>query len=391
MEPLVRSFRVEIAESAIEDAHARLAATRWPPAEVVEDWSQGVPTAYLRELCEYWRDGYDWRRLERRLNALPQFMTAVDGVDVHFLHVRSPHPGALPLVLTHGWPGSVLEFLEAIGPLTDPTTHGGEPGDAFDVVCAALPGFGFSAAPAEAGWGPDRIARAWAELMARLGYRRYGAQGGDWGSAITRAIARNDPGHVAGIHLNADFVPRSTVRRLGTESDFERSALAGRDAFGKLGTGYSRLQATRPQTLGFALADSPAGQCAWIVEKFAAWSDSGGDPEQAFDRDVLLDNVSLYWLTNTAPSSARIYWEAAREATAGEPGPGPRVPTAVSIFPADINLASERWIAAEDPGLVYYNRLERGGHFAAMEVPDLFVAEVRAGFRAIAAARIADR
>jgi pimeloyl-ACP methyl ester carboxylesterase len=386
MEPPLEPFRVEVEEDALEDLRRRLASTRWPRPEPVADWSQGVPLAYLRELCGYWREEYDWRRLERRLNALPQFRTEIDGVRFHFLHVRSPHPEALPLVLTHGWPGSVLEFLEAIGPLTDPTAHGGEAGDAFHVVCPALPGFGFSSAPAETGWGPDRISRAWAQLMARLGYSRYGAQGGDWGSAVSRGLARNDPDHVVGIHLNSDHVPRATLDRLGAVTEFERAAVAGRADFGRWGRGYSRQQGTRPQTLGFGLADSPAGQCAWIVEKFAAWSDSGGDPERAFDRDALLDNVSLYWLTDSAASSARIYWETAREG-GGAWAPAIGVPTALSVFPADINLVSERWVADGDPGLVYYRLLERGGHFAAMEVPELFVAEVRAGFRAIAAVR----
>jgi pimeloyl-ACP methyl ester carboxylesterase len=380
----IEPFRVAVPEAELEDLGLRLAATRWPRPEPVGDWSQGVPLAYLRQLCEYWRGEYDWRRLEARLNALPQFRTEIDGVGIYFIHLRSAHEDALPLVLTHGWPGSVIEFLDAVDPLVEPTAHGGEPGDAFHVVCPALPGYGFSDAPTEAGWGPDRISRAWAELMARLGYSRYGAQGGDWGSAVTRGIARNDAEHVVGIHLNSDHIPRGAVERLGTSSEFEREALAARNAFGKGGTGYSRQQATRPQTLGYGLADSPAGQCAWIVEKFAAWSDSGGRPENAFSRDALLDNVSLYWLTDSAASSARIYWEAAREgATVWARAEG--VPTAVSAFPHDINLASERWLADQDPGLVYHHLAERGGHFAAMEVPDLFVAEVRAGFRAIAA------
>jgi len=378
--PAVEPFAVAITDAEIEDLRARLAATRWPREEPVDDWSQGVPTAYVRELCEYWREGYDPRRLERRLNALPQFRTELDGVGTHFLHVRSPHPDALPLVLTHGWPGSVLEFLAAVGPLTDPTAHGGEAEDAFHVVIPALPGYGFSDAPAETGWNPDRVGRAWAALMFRLGYERYGAQGGDWGSAITRAVGRNDPEHVVGIHLNSDHVDRKVIAELGAESEFERTALAQREAFNRDGRGYSREQATKPQTLGAGLADSPAGQCAWIVEKFAAWSDSGGDPERAFDRDELLDNVTLYWLTNTAASSARMYWETFRA-----PSPvGPAgVPYALSTFPHDINPVPERWIRAQDPDLVYYRLLPRGGHFAAMEVPDLFVPEVRAGFRAI--------
>ncbi len=381
----IEPFRVAVPEPELEDLRARLAATRWPPAEPVADWSQGVPRAYLRELCEHWRTEYDWRQVEARLNALPQFRTAIDGVGIHFIHLRSSHEGALPLILTHGWPGSVLEFLEAIERLVDPTAHGGEAADAFHVVIPALPGYGFSDAPTEIGWGPDRVSRAWAQLMSRLGYERYGAQGGDWGSAVTRGLARNDAEHVVGIHLNTDHVPRGTVERLGAATEFEREALAERNRFGKVGTGYMRQQATRPQTLGYALADSPAGQCAWIVEKFAAWSDCGGEPERAFSRATLLDNVSLYWLTGSAATSARMYWEAGRE------GPvvwarGAGVPTAVSVFPHDINLASERWLADQETNLVYHRLVERGGHFAALEVPELFVAEVRAAFRAIAAA-----
>ena len=378
----VEPFQVAIPEAELEDLRARLAATRWAREEPVRDWSQGVPTAYLRELCEYWRAEYDPGRLQRRLNALPQFRTELDGVGIHFLHLRSPHDGALPLILTHGWPGSVLEFLAAIGPLTDPTAHGGAAEDAFHVVVPALPGYGFSDPPAETGWGTDRVGRAWAQLMARLGYERYGAQGGDWGSAITRAVARNDREHVVGIHLNSDHVERKIIAELGAETEFERRALEVREAFNREGRGYSRQQATRPQTLGAGLADSPAGQCAWIVEKFAAWSDSGGDPERAFDRDELLDNITLYWLTNSAASSARMYWETSRAPT---PIGAAGVPYALSAFPHDINPVPERWIRAQDADLVYYNLLDRGGHFAAMEVPELFVPEVRAGFRAIRA------
>lgn len=378
----VEPFEVSIPEAELEDLRARLAATRWPREQPVGDWSQGVPLAYLRELCEYWGTEYDGRRLERRLNALPQFRTEVEGVGIHFLHVRSPHQGALPLVLTHGWPGSVLEFLAAVEPLTEPTKHGGEEGDAFHLVIPALPGYGFSDPPGETGWNPDRVGRAWAALMARLGYERYGAQGGDWGSAITRAVGRHDPEHVVGIHLNSDHVERKVIAAVGVETEFERTAAELREAFNREGRGYSRLQATRPQTIGAALADSPAGQCAWIVEKFAGWSDSDDDPERAFDRDELLDNVTLYWLTNSAASSARMYWETFR---APSPIGAAGVPYALSAFPHDINPVPERWIRAQDPDLVYYNQLDRGGHFAAMEVPDLFVAEVRAGFRAIRA------
>jgi epoxide hydrolase len=379
----IEPFRVEVPEAELADLRARLAATRWPREEPVADWSQGVPLAYLRRLCAHWgSDAYDWRRAEARLNALPQFRTEVDGVGIYFQHVRSPHPDALPLVLTHGWPGSVLEFGEAIAPLTDPTAHGGGAEDAFHLVIPALPGYGFSDAPTEMGWNPERIGRAWTTLMARLGYERFGAQGGDWGSAVTRAVGRAAPDRVVGIHLNSDHVPREVVSRLGAEDEFERFALAGRDRFNREGRGYSRLQATRPQTLGPALADSPAGQCSWIVEKFAAWSDSEDDPERAFDRDALLDNVSLYWLTNSAASSARLYWETAHTPAAFDAG---GVPVALSTFPQDIHPVPERWARAQEPNLVYFNRLDRGGHFAAMEVPELFVAEVRAAFRAIRA------
>ncbi|MEZ5076768.1 MAG: epoxide hydrolase [Solirubrobacterales bacterium] len=375
-------FRYEAPAEALDDLRSRLAATRWPDPETVADWSQGVPLRYLRELCEHWRLEHDWRRAERRLAGLPQFRTEIDGTAIHFLHLPSPHEGALPLLLTHGWPSSVLEFLEVVEPLADPVRDGGAAADAFHVVCPSLPGFGFSAAPRRTGWGPAGIAAAWAELMSRLGYERFAAHGGDWGAAVTRSLAHVAPERLVGIHLDGDHVPRATVERLGAETEYERRALARRNEFGKRGTGYSRLQATRPQTLGAALADSPAGQCAWIVEKFAAWSDGGAeDPAGLFGPQVLLDTVTLYWLTQTAASAARIYWEAAREPTAGPAGNG--VPTAVSVYPADINLASERWIAAGDPDLIRYRALERGGHFAALEVPDLFVAELRAAFAAI--------
>lgn len=375
----VEPFRVAVPEADLLDLRERLARTRWPRPGTVPDWSQGVPFDYLRDLCEYWRTEYDWRRLETRLNALPQFRTEIDGVGIHFIHLRSPAPDALPLVMTHGWPGSVLEFLGAIGPLTDPAAHGGEARDAFDLVVPALPGYGFSDAPAAPGWSPDRIGRAWTELMARLGYERYGAQGGDWGSAVSRAVARHDPERVVGIHLNHDYVERETVRRLGIEDDFERFAEARRAEFNRSGRGYSRQQSTRPQTLGFGLADSPAGQCAWIVEKFHGWS----DPETIYGRDALLDNVTLYWLTNSAASSARLYWETGR---ARDPVAVSPVPFALSVFPHDINPVPKRWIRAQEPHLVYYRRLDHGGHFAAMEDPALFTSEVRAAFRAIKAA-----
>lgn len=372
----VEPFRVEVPEADLEDLRERLARTRWPRPAPVPDWSQGIPVDYLREICEYWRTEYDWRRVEERLNALPQFRTEIDGVGIYFIHLRSPEPDATPLVMSHGWPGSVLEFLGTIGPLTEPTAHGGPAEDAFDLVIPALPGYGFSDAPGETGWDPDRVGRAWAELMERLGYERYGAQGGDWGSAISRGVARHGGERVIGIHLNHDYVDGTKIERLGVEDDFERWTVERRAEFNRTGRGYSRQQATRPQTLGFSLADSPAGQCAWILEKFHFWS----DPETIYGRDALLDNVTLYWLTNSAASSARIYWETAR---ARRPIVPAGVPYALSVFPHDINPVPERWIRAAEPDLVYYNLLERAGHFAAMEDPELFVGEVRAAFRAI--------
>jgi pimeloyl-ACP methyl ester carboxylesterase len=373
----IEPFRVEVAEGELEDLRERLGRTRWPRPEVAADWEQGAPLEYVRELCQYWRTEYDWHRVEARLNALPQFRTEIDGVGIHFIHVRSPEPGPTPLVMTHGWPGSELEFLEVIGPLTDPVAHDGKAADAFDLVIPALPGYGFSAPPPATGWNPDRVGRAWVELMERLGYERYGAQGGDWGSAVSRAVARHGRERVLGIHLNHDYVDGARVKRLGAEDAFERSVVERLDEFNRSGRGYSRQQSTRPQTVGFGLADSPAGQCAWIVEKFHFWS----DPDTVYDRDALLDNVTLYWLTNSAASSARLYWETAR---ARAPIAPVGVPYALSVFPHDINPVPERWIRAQEPELVYYNLLDRGGHFAAMEVPDLFTTEVRAAFRAIA-------
>jgi epoxide hydrolase len=372
----VEPFRVAAGEAELEDLRERLARTRWPRPGTVPDWSQGMPLDHLREICEYWRTGYDWRRLEARLNGLPQFRTEIDGAGIYFIHVRSSEPGATPLVMTHGWPGSVLEFLDVIGPLTDPMAHGGAAEDAFDLVVPALPGYGFSDPPGATGWDPDRVGRAWAELMERLGYERYGAQGGDWGSAVSRGVARHGGERVLGIHLNHDYVDGASIKRLGVEGDFERWVIERRDEFNRTGRGYSRQQSTRPQTLGFGLADSPAGQCAWILEKFHFWS----DPDTVYDRDALLDNVTLYWLTNTAASSARLYWETARARAPITPA---GVPYALSVFPHDINPVPERWIRAQEPQLAYYHLLERGGHFAAMEVPDLFVGEVRAAFAAI--------
>lgn len=381
MPSAITQFEIEIDDFALLDLRDRLSRTRWPDEETVEDWTQGVPRAYLRSLCDCWEREYDWRQVESRLNALPQFRTTIDGLGVHFLHLRSRHDAAVPLILTHGWPGSVLEFMKVLGPLTDPVAHGGEAKDAFHVVCPTLPGFGFSDKPAGTGWGVHRIADAWAELMARLGYQRYFAQGGDWGASVATILGETHPNQVAGIHLNYAVLSRQALREVGELSSEEEDALQAISVHQLRGGGYSLQQSTRPQTLGYGLADSPAGQCAWILEKFMTWSDCDGDPLNAFSRDELLDIVMLYWLPDAAASSARLYWES-REAVRSSIGPV-SVPTAFSAFPAEIVCYPERWVATRYTDLRYYNRVDKGGHFAAYEEPERFVAEVRAGIAAI--------
>src|SRR5919197_3125278 len=308
----VTPFRIQIPEAELRDLRERLERTRWPERETVDDWSQGVPLAYLRDLCRYWAERYDWRATERRLNALPQFRTEIDGLGIHFLHVRSPHPEALPLILTHGWPGSIVEFLKVIGPLTDPTAHGGAAVDAFHLVCPSLPGYGFSDKPAAPGWGLERIAGAWARLMARLGYQRYGASGGDWGTSISASLSQQDPGHVAGIHLVPPLAPPDPAT-FDDLTERERAAIASLEHSAEWDSGYSQEHATRPQTIGYALVDSPVALCAWIVEKFWAWTDHDGHVEHVLGRDELLDNLMLYWLPGTGASAARLYWESLRQ------------------------------------------------------------------------------
>jgi epoxide hydrolase len=388
---MLAPFRVAVPGDALDDLRGRLRHTRWPEPPTVPDWSQGVPVDWLRDLCGYWADGYDWRRLEARLNALPQFTTELDGVEVHVIHLRSPHPGAIPLILTHGWPGSVVEFLDVLAPLADPVGHGGDPGDAFHVVCPSLPGFGFSGRPTEPGWGPARIARAWAVLMDRLGYPRFGAQGGDWGAGVTTELALQEPERVMGIHLNYAPWPVVAARAAGgTDEDItdeERQGLADTGQHLEWGSGYALQQGTRPQTLGYALTDSPAGQCAWIAEKYWAWTDHHGDPLDALSRDQMLDNISVYWHTATAASSARIYWEDgfARPSNraAGRRTAAPTVPVGVSVFPREIMRPSRRWCERYYPDLRFFERLDRGGHFAAFEQPELFVDQVRRALRAM--------
>jgi epoxide hydrolase len=381
----VTPFRIEVPQGTLADLRARLAGTRWPEAETVDDWSQGVPLSYLRELCHHWAEDYDWRATERRLNLLPQFRTEVDGLGIHLLHVRSPHPDAFPVVLTHGWPGSVVEFLKVIRPLTDPTAHGGAAADAFHLVIPSLPGFGFSDRPARPGWGVERIAGAWARLMARLGYRRYGAQGGDWGTSVSTAIAQQDPEHVAGIHLTPPLAPPDPAT-FDDLTDRERAALASLEQAAEWESGYSQEHATRPQTIGYALVDSPAALCAWIVEKFWAWTDHDGHLEDVLTRDELLDNLMLYWLPGTGASSARLYWESIRKVNRWISGPVTdtvAVPTGCSIFPKELQRPSRRWAARRFRDIRWWNELDKGGHFAAFEQPELFVNEVRAFFRLV--------
>jgi pimeloyl-ACP methyl ester carboxylesterase len=372
----ITPFLLDVPEAALDDLRRRLRQTRWPDAEPVDDWSQGVPLAYVQDLCRYWAEEHDWRATEARLNGLGPSRTEIDGLGIHFLHVRSPHAGALPLVLTHGWPGSVVEFLDVVGPLTDPTAHGGDAADAFHVVCPSLPGYGFSDKPASTGWGVDRIAAAWAELMRRLGYDRYGAQGGDWGSMVTGGLGQVDPDHVVGIHVNMPVAGPAEGPDL---TPAELHALEGYNEHRTWGTGYSKQQSTRPQTLGYGLADSPAGQCAWIVEKFWAWTDCDGQPERALTRDQMLDNVMLYWLPGAGASSARLYWESFRNPRL-DPVP---VPAGCSIFPREIMRPPRRWVEARYTDLRYWNELDVGGHFAAFEQPGLFVDEIRSFFRLV--------
>jgi pimeloyl-ACP methyl ester carboxylesterase len=381
----VTPFRIEVAEEALADLRARLAGTRWPEAETVPDWSQGVPLAYLQELCRYWADGYDWRATERRLNDLPQFRTELEGLGIHFLHVRSPHPDALPLVLTHGWPGSIVEFLKVLGPLADPTAHGGDAADAFHVVCPSLPGYGFSDRPARPGWGVERIAGAWAELLGRLGYARYGAAGSDWGTSVSTVLAQLAPGHVAGIHLVPPLAPPDPAT-FDDLTDRERAALATLEHAAEWDSGYSKEHATRPQTIGYALVDSPVALCAWIVEKFWAWTDWDGHLENLLSRDEVLDNVMLYWLPGTGASSARLYWESIRQVNrwiSGSVDDTVAVPTGCSIYPRELQRPSRRWAERRFLDIRHWNELDKGGHFAALEQPASFVDELRSFFRLV--------
>jgi len=376
MNDAVVPFRIDASDEQLADLKRRLLATRWPDKEPVADWSQGVPLAYAQELCRYWANEYDWRAREARLNRFAQFKTTIDGVGIHFIHVRSKHAGALPLVMTHGWPGSIAEFHKVIGPLTAPAAHGGDAADAFHLVCPALPGYGFSGKPLEPGWSIERIARAWGVLMRRLGYERYVAQGGDWGSMVTTAIGLQDHGPCLGIHLTMPIVVPDPAT-LNDLTPAEQSALAGLKRYRAEGSAYARQQGTRPQTLGYGLADSPAGQAAWVIEKYQAWMDCDGHPEKVLTRDELLDQVMLYWLPNSATSSARLYWE-----SFAKPNREPVLaPTGISLFPKEIFRSSRRWAEQRFRHIVHWREFDRGGHFAALERPEVLVEEIRTTFR----------
>ncbi len=384
----IRPFRANVPQEEIIDLRRRIAATRWPDRETVTDRSQGAQLAKVQDLVRYWGTEYDWRKGEAKLNAWPQFMTKIDGLDIHLIHVRSQHANALPLIMTHGWPGSVFELLKVIGPLTDPTAHGGRAEDAFHVVLPSMPGYGFSERPKETGWDPDRMARAWHELMQRLGYQRYVSQGGDWGSVVADVMARQAPPGLLGIHVNMPAtVPPEIAKALqngepapaGLSAD-EKLAYEGMDALYKKGSGYALMMVTRPQTLGYALMDSPVGLAAWFYDKFADWTHTGGDPERVLTKDEMLDDISLYWFTGTATSGARLYWENnANNFNAVDIS----IPAAVSVFPGEIYQAPRSWTERAYHKLIYFNKVDKGGHFAAWEQPQLFAAELRAAFRSL--------
>jgi pimeloyl-ACP methyl ester carboxylesterase len=392
----IRPFKINVPEADLVDLRRRIAATRWPDRETVKDQSQGAPLAKLQELVRYWGTDYDWRKVEAKFNALPQFVTTIDGVDIHFIHVRSRHPNALPLIVTHGWPGSVIEQLKIIDPLTNPTAHGGKAEDAFDVVIPSLPGYGFSGKPTGTGWDPDHIARAWAELMKRLGYTRYVAQGGDWGTPISSAMARQGAAGLRGIHINlpATVPPEVAAALAGGPlpaglSDKERAVVEALMTSGKNGNlAYFTIMTARPQTVGYGATDSPAGLAAWVLVHpgFAQWS-YGADPEASPTKDDVLDNITLYWLTNTATSAARLYWENGARGSvivaAAQKTAEISLPVAITVFPDDVYRAPETWARRAYRNLSYFNEVDKGGHFAAWEQPEVFSAELRAAFRSL--------
>lgn len=389
----IRPFQIHVPQSQLDDLRKRIANTRWPDKETVGDISQGIQLQRVQELIRYWGSEYDWRKAEQELNALPEFITTIDGVDIQFIHVRSRHPNALPVILTHGWPGSQFEFIKTIGPLTDPTAYGGRAEDAFDVVIPSIPGHGFSGKPTELGWGPERVAKAWDVLMKRLGYSTYVSQGGDHGSVISDALARQAPKGLLGIHLNMPAtVPGELMRGINAGdpapvslSQPEREAYRSLSTFFGRNAAYGAMMVTRPQTIGYSLADSPSGLAAWIYEKFVQWSDSNGVPENVLSRDEMLNDITLYWLTNVGASSSRFYWENNNNnfSSDAQKTKDIKVPVAITVFPKEIYKAPESWSKQAYPSLVYYNQVEKGGHFAAWEQPQLFAEELRAAFKSM--------
>jgi len=389
----VRPFRIDVPEAALVDLRRRVLATRWPDRETVIDQSQGVQLAKIQALARYWGTDYDWRKAEATLNGLPQFVTTIDDLDIQFVHVRSRHPNALPLIMTHGWPGSIFELVKVIGPLTDPTAYGGRAEDAFDLVLPSMPGYGFSGKPTDTGWGPDRIARAWDVLMKRLGYTRYVSQGGDWGSVVADVMARQAPAGLLGIHVNMPATVPANVAKALNNGDPAPAGLSAEEkaAFDSLSTfftknaGYGAMMVTRPQTVGYGLSDSPIGLAAWMYDKFSQWTYSGGEPERSLTKDEMLDDITLYWLTNSAISSAQLYWEnnnnnfsAVAQKTAEI-----SIPVGVTVFPGEIYRAPQSWTKQAYRNLIYFNEVDKGGHFAAWEQPELFAAELRASFRSL--------
>ena len=372
----IRPFQIETTEAEIQDLKTRLGMTRWPDRETPADWSQGIPLGYMKEIRDYWMNEYNWPERLARLNQWPGYVTALDGLDIHFLHIRSAEADAMPLLITHGWPGSIVEFQKVIGPLTDPVAHGGKATDAFHLVLPTLPGFGYSGKPEQPGWNIARIAAAWDELMTRLGYDEYLAQGGDWGAIVTAAIGVQNLGHCRGIHMNMPIAPPDP-ETMNDLSDLEQEALRAMQFYQEHDSGYSKQQSTRPQTLGYGLADSPIGQAAWILEKFYQWMDCNGHPENIASRDELIDNVMMYWLPDAGASSARIYWE-----SFGSTGAEPiSIPVGCSIFPKEIFKTSERWARRRFSNLIHFEVLDKGGHFAAFEQPEAYVDQVRRCFR----------
>ncbi len=389
----IHPFHVHFPEAQLIDMRKRIAATRWPDKETVTDQSQGVQLAKLKELVRYWGTSYDWRKVEAKLNALPMFVTKIDGIDIQFIWVKSKNKNALPLIITHGWPGSILEIVKAIGPLTNPTAYGGRAEDAFDVVIPSMPGYGFSGQPKNPGWNPDRIARAWDVLMKRLGYKRYVSQGGDWGSVVADAMGRQAPPGLLGIHVNMPATVPPDVAKALQDGDPAPAGLSAKEkaAFDSLNTfftknaAYGAMMSTRPQTLGYGLTDSPAGLAAWMYDKFAQWTYSGGDPEKSLTKDEMLDDITLYWLTNSAVSSARLYWENNNNNfnAVSQKTTDISIPVAVTVFPGEIYRAPRSWTERAYPKLIYFHEVNKGGHFAAWEQPQLFAEELRAAFRSL--------